>query len=280
MSQAIAPNEIKIDYISIAEARTMSGLRLVLGAYTIPGPWREACKSMFYVKGIPYTCVVTADAGASDLAIGMEGSQSELIAWTGQPSAPVAVWNDERPRSSWIDQLNLAERLEPDPPLIPSRVDVRVLMFGLINELAGENGLAWSKRLLMVHGPLTTTAPGTEGRAFFEFLGEKYGYTPARAAAAAVRIAGILDALNAQLVAQQRAGRKYLVGENFSALDIYWATFCALLHPMPPERCPMASDFRGLYCNDDPDIARALTPALLAHRDFIYEEHLELPIVF
>ena len=280
MTQEIAPNAIKLNYVSIAEARKMSGLRLVLGAYTIPGPWREACKSMFQVKGIPYTCVVTADAGASDLAIGMEGSQSELIAWTGQASAPVAVWNDERPRSSWIDQLNLAERLQPNPPLVPSNVDERARMIGLINELAGENGLAWSKRLLMVHGPLTSMKPGAEGRAFFEFLGGKYGYTPAGATAAATRIAAILDAFDAQLAAQKRAGSKYLVGANFSAADIYWATFCTLLNPMPPELCPMATGFRNFYCNDDPGIARALTPALLAHRDFVYQNHLELPIVF
>ena len=43
----------------------------------------------------------------------------------------------------------------------------------------------------------------------------------------------------------------------------------------------MASSFRdGLYGNDNPQIAAALTPALLAHRDFVYEKHLELPVVF
>ena len=156
MSANILPAATQLDYVSIAAAREMSGLRLVLGQYTIPGPWREACKGLFHVKGIAYTRVVTADAGKSDLAIGMDGSQTELIAWTGQPSAPVAVWNDERPRSSWIDQLNLAERLNPEPPLLPSTISDRIVMFGLINELAGENGIAWQKRLLMVHGPLSS----------------------------------------------------------------------------------------------------------------------------
>ena len=281
MSATILPTDIKLNYVSIADARKMSGLRLVLGAYAIPGPWREACKGLFYVKGIPYTPVVTADEGKSDLAIGMGDSQSELIAWTGQASAPVAAWNDERPRSSWIDQLNLAERLNPEPPLIPSNIADRVLMFGLINELAGEGGIAWVKRLLMVHGPLTKLPPGAEGRSFFEFLGSKYGYTPALAEAAARRIVDILNTLDAQLASQQRAGRQYLVGDGFSAVDIYWATFCGLIDPMPAARCPMADSFRGgAYGNDNPDVARALTPALLAHRDMVYDQHLELPIVF
>ena len=281
MSADILPSDTKLDYASIAAAREMSGLRLVLGQYTIPGPWREACKGLFHVKGLAYQRVVTADAGKSDLALGMDGSQSELIAWTGQPSAPVAIWNDERPRSSWTDQLNLAERLNPDPPLIPSSIADRILMFGLINELAGEKGMAWEKRLLLVHGPLSSLAPGAEGRAFFEHLGAKYGYSPAAAAAAARRVVDILNTFDAQLASQKRAGHDYLVGARFSAVDIYWATFCGLLDPMPPARCPMATSFRGgAYGNDNPDVAHALTAALLAHRDKVYERHLELPIAF
>ena len=281
MPTTILPSDTQLDYVSIATAREMSGLRLVLGQYTIPGPWREACKGLFHVKGLAYTRVVTADAGKQDLAIGMGGSQSELMAWTGQSSAPVAIWNDERPRSSWIDQINLAERLKPEPALLPSAISDRILMFGLINELAGENGIAWEKRLLMVHGPLSTMAPGAEGRAFFAHLGAKYGYTPAAAAAAAQRIVAILNTFDAQLANQKRAGRQYLVGDRFSAVDIYWATFCGLIDPMPAERCPMATSFRGgAYGNDNPDVARALTPALLAHRDKVYEHHLELPIAF
>lgn len=281
MSADILPTDTKLEYVSLAAARKMSGLRLVLGQYTIPGPWREACKGLFHAKGLTYTRVVTADEGKSDLALGMDGSQTELIAWTGQPSAPVAVWNDERPRSSWVDQLNLAERLNPEPPLIPSDISERVLAFGLINELAGEKGLAWEKRVLLVHGPLTAMPAGAEGRAFFEHLGAKYGYSPAAALAAAQRIVDILNTFDAQLASQKRAGREYLVGDRFSAVDIYWATFCGLLDPMPPERCPMATSFRGgAYGNDNPDVARALTPALLAHRDKVYERHLELPIVF
>ena len=273
-------SDLKLNYIPIAEAREMSGLRIVLGAYPIPGPWRESCKGIFHVKGLEYVPVRTGDVGSPDLTLGMGGTQSELIEWTGQPSAPVVVWNDERPRSSWIDQLNLAERLAPDPPLIPDDLEERVRMFGLANELLGENGLVWVKRLLMVDGPLKALPAADRQRAFWIFLGEKYGYSAAAAERAARRIEAVVTALANQLKSQQERGKRYLIGDRLSALDVYWAACCGILDPMPPERCPMADAFRGAYGNTDSRIDEALTPELRAHRDFVYDTHLELPIVF
>jgi len=278
---AIELTDIKLNYVTIAEARKMSGLRIVLGAYPIPGPWRESCKGIFHVKGLSYVPVKSANAGASDLAIGMNDTQSELIEWSGQGSAPVVAWNDERPRSSWVDQLNLAERLQPNPPLVPADLEERVRMFGMANELLGENGLVWEKRLLMVDGPLKSMPANDPQRGFFEFLGRKYGYTPAGAEKATLKIVAIVEGFARQLERQHAAGRQYLVGDRLSALDIYWAASCAILDPMPPERCPMADAFRdGPYGNSDPRIEQALTPALRKHRDFIYDTHLELPVVF
>ena len=126
MSADILPTDTKLEYVSLAAARKMSGLRLVLGQYTIPGPWRESCKCLFDVKGIPYVSVRCSNAGAAETSFGADGSHSELIAWTAQSSAPVAIWNDERPRSSWIGQLNLAERLAPEPRLVPIEFDAQI----------------------------------------------------------------------------------------------------------------------------------------------------------
>ena len=64
------------------------------------------------------------------------------------------------------------------------------------------------------------------------------------------------------------------------ALDIYSACFYALFEPLPPALCPMASSYRPAYRNADPDIERAMGSALRDHRDFIYREHLRLPMVF
>ena len=49
---------------------------------------------------------------------------------------------------------------------------------------------------------------------------------------------------------------------------------------MDEQRCPMATDFRAIYGQLDEPGRQALSDALLAHRDFIYDEYLELPIVF
>ncbi len=278
----IAVDDTKINYIPIREAREMSGLRMVLGDFTIPGPWHEACKGVFYVKGLEYTPVRSTNEGASDVQIGMDGSQSELIDWTGQSSAPVVIWNDERPRSQWNDQLYLAERLNPEPRLIPVDSDDRIRMFGLTNELLGEGGLCFLKRHFMVSVSLESLAEDSPERAFFSFLGSKYGYDENELKAYAARIIDVLESMSAQLAVQQARGNRYLIGDQLSALDIYWATTCGFLDPMPEDRCPMWTDFRQphFYGGVNSDITNALTNELLAHRDFIYEEHLQLPLVF
>ena len=278
----IAVDDTKINYIHIREARAMSGLRMVLGDFTIPGPWHEACKGVFYAKGLDYTPVRSTNEGASDLQIGMDGSQSELFDWTGQSSAPVVIWNDERPRSLWNDQLYLAERLNPEPRLIPVDSEDRIRLFGLANDLLGEGGLCFLKRHFMVRVPLESLPEDSPERGFFSFLGEKYGYSDDILEPASARIVEILDSMAAQLAAQHKRGNRYLIGDRLSALDIYWATTCGFLDPMPEDRCPMWTDFRQphFYGSVNADITNALTDELRAHRDFIYEEHLQLPIVF
>lgn len=279
---AIKIDDLKLDYVPIREARKLSGLRIVLGAFTLPGPWHEACKGIFHVKGLDYTPVKSANGNASDLALGMHDSQSELVEWTAQSSAPVVIWNDERPRSLWNDQLLLAERLEPEPRLIPSNFDDRCRMFGLANELLGEDGLLYRKRHFMSGPALDALPEDSPQRAVLTFLGQKYGYSERALREATERIVETLNCFDAQLAQQRKLGKHYLIGDTLSALDIYWAAGCGFLDPMPEDRCPMNTDFRNpfLYGCPNDSIASALTDALRAHRDFIYEQHLQLPIVF
>lgn len=280
MDSEIQISDIKINYLSIAHARKRAGLRLILGAYAVPGPWREACKGIFFVKRIPYDSVVTASAGRSDLEFGANGADSELLDWTGQSSAPVAIWNDERPCVTWLDQLHLAERLQANPPLIPEEVEARALMFGLCNELCSENGFAWTKRLAIIYRALQALPADDPSREFWGHVGKKYRYSEAGGAAAPVRLARIVRALARQLERQYDAGDPYFIGRRLSALDIYWTTFATMLAPLPPSQCPMATAFRGSYSNPDEEVQEALSPLLLQHRDFIYRSYLELPIVF
>ena len=270
MSDKIAVTDVKLKYATIQEAKTMSGLRLVLGASTVPGPWREACKGIFYVKGVPYTPVASA---------GQDGSQRKLVEWTAQTSAPVAIWNDERPRSTWIEQLYLAERLQPEPALIPADPDDRVSMFGLINEIAGENGLGWQRRYLLIKGNVSQ-ATDQRVKDFWQGFGGKYLFSEEAAAAAPARVASILKFLADRLDRQKARGRKFFIGDKLSAVDIYWATFAALIRPMPPELCPMSTAFREMYTEKDPVVIAARAPSLMEHRDFIYSEYLELPVIF
>lgn len=260
----------------------MSGLRMVVGAFPIPAPWHESCKNIYYVKGLDYIRVRSSNEGESDLMLGMNNSQSELIEWTAQPSAPVVIWNDERPRSLWNDQLFLAERLSSEPPLIPAATEDRIRMFGLANELLGENGLLYTKRFFMVGPQIDTLPEDSPMRGLFAFLGQKYGYSEARLATATDRVVGVLNTLDAQLASQRAAGKRYFIGDQLSALDIYWASACGFLAPMPEDRCPMVSDFRVplLYGCPNAEIESALSSALTDHRDFIYEEYLQLPMVF
>ncbi len=267
----IGLDAITIEYASIEDAKKMSGLRLVLGNYAVPGPWREACKGLFYVKNIPYTPVVAAS---------LDGNDTALREWTAQSSAPVAIWNDEPPRSKWFEQLALAERLEPNPPLIPNNIEDRMRMFGYCNEICGESGYAWSKRLMMVHSMLTNPDVDDGTKAFWAGFGNKYGYSPEAAEAAPERMAAIVGSLASQLEQQKTGGSRFFIGNQLSALDIYWATFAALVQPLPEDQCPMATAFRSFYVTTEPVVVAALTPALLEHRDFIYQEYLELPIVF
>jgi glutathione S-transferase len=271
MADKIAMTDLKLKYAGLEEARKMTGLRLILGAYPVPGPWREACKAIFYVKKISYVPVTAA---------GKDGTERELIEWTAQASAPVAIYNDERPRSTWPEQLFLAERLAPEPRLIPADTNDRVLMFGYANEICGETGFGWSKRLRMADATLNDPAAPEAGKRTWMHLGKKYGYSAEAAAGAKNRMVGILNMLHERLQSQRAKGSRYFIGNQLSALDIYWATFAALLKPLPPEQCPMGTAFRAFYSETDGEILAALSEPLLAHRDFIYREHLELPIVF
>jgi len=254
-------------YIEVEQAIPMSGLRVVLTP-GVPGPWSESAKGVLHVKKIPYVKVRQI----------LAGENPALRQWTAQETAPAFIYNDERPRSLWSDQLYLAERIAPAPSLIPARLDERAQMFGLANELCGENGFGWARRLMLLHENLSNPSLPEAGRKFSTFLGNKYGYAPEAAAGAPQRVAEILEALARQLAAQRERGSRYLIGDALSALDIYWACFAALIRPLPDDLCPMPAAYRSLYTCAEPTVMRAVDPALFEHRDFIYREHLELPV--
>jgi glutathione S-transferase len=254
-------------YVEVDQAVGMSGLRVVLSP-GVPGPWSEAAKGILFVKKIPYV-KVRQELGGENLP---------LLRWSAQTTAPVFVYEKERPRSLWSDQLYLAERLGPEPQLIPEVIQDRMLMFGLSNELCGENGFGWSRRLMLLDATLGNPDTPEAARTGAGFLGKKYGYAPTAAQGAPKRVGDILTAFSHQIESQHKRGSRFLVGDRLSALDIYWAAFAALIQPLPDDLCKMSPGFRRMYTCSDPAVMASASPQLLSHRDFIYQEYLELPV--
>lgn len=255
----------QMGYLSVEEAKTASGLRLVLSRNT-PGPWGEAAKNVFDLKHISYTRVSQ-----------YPGQPNEALkAWTGHSNAPIAIYNDEPPCSTWSGILLLAERLQPLPALIPCDEAERSALFGLCHEICGEDGLNWNRRLMLIG--LWDQVGTAEDAAFRHKLKTHYGHRPEAVARAGSRVRAIFAHLADCLREQRRLGKNYLVGDQLSAADIHLATALALFKPLPEEHCPMDASIRALYSHIGGDTLAALDSILIEHRDSLYEKHLPLPL--
>ncbi len=260
-----------MDYTDVASARSLPGLRLAL-TRGLPGPWSQAAKFLFEVKQVPFTPVLQTATGSND----------ELHAWTGHRNAPIAVLDEEPPRTGWHEIIMLAERLGPAaaPALLPPTSADRATVFGLVSELASEGGLAWQRRLQMIAIMYAAAGDDNRTRKSADVLASRYGYSKQALTQAGVRCADILAMLATRLRAQQAAGSEYLVGDGFTAADLYWACFSQLVAPMAEEENPMPARVRPLYQASDPDILAALDTDLLTHREMIYKRYLSLPLDF
>ncbi|MBG9388541.1 hypothetical protein [Caenimonas aquaedulcis] len=251
------------EYASVEDAIARRGLRMVVVG-GVPSPWGESAKGILHMKGIDWTAVKLAyDSDA-------------MKAWTGRQDGPVAMYDDERPRAGWAEILLLAERLAPNPPLLPKDAAQRALAFGLAHEIVGEEGLGWTRRVQLVHAGLTGKGGFPERAA--KYLAKKYGYTPEAGAASTARVVALLRMLAARLEAQRAAGSDYYVGDTVTAVDVYGAAVCALFAPLPEEHCAMRAETRGAFTTLDDETREALAPVLLAHREMMYARWLELPL--
>src|SRR5215468_3746819 len=250
-------------YISVDEAKRRNGLRMVVVG-SVPSPWGEAAKGILHIKGIEWA------------AVRLVYDSEPLREWAGQRSGPVAIYDNEPPRSGWVEILLLAERLAPTPSLLPTDPAERALVFGISHEICGEAGLGWSRRLQLIHAGLQNIGGFPEQVA--KYLGRKYGYRPEAGVAATPRVAALLGMLAARLQAQHAKGSRYYVGNSLTVADVYSATFMALFDPLPPEQCEMAASIRAAFATRDAQTEAALAPILLGHRDMLYAEYLELPL--
>ena len=254
-----------MEYLSVEEAKQASGLRLVL-SHSVPGPWGESAKALFDIKGIAYQPVAQEGGGPNE----------ELVAWIRHRNAPIALLDDEPPRSSWLEILFLAERLAPSPTLLPEDIDERMLVIGLSSEICSPEGFCWQARMLM----LAVQAQHAGDKADQFPMLKDYQYSAEAAASALGKLQPILTRLTAQLEAQRGRGSDYLVGDALTAVDVYWAFFSQLLRPLPAEICPMPGFLRKSYQMLEPLLDEPPAEILLSHRDRILEQHIKLPLEF
>jgi glutathione S-transferase len=250
-------------YVSVDEAIKRNGVRMVVVG-GVPSPWGEAAKGILHVKNIDW------------VAVRLVYDSAPLDEWAGQRSAPALMYNDERPRSGWAEILLLSERLAPNPSLLPKDAADRALVFGLAHEICGEQGLAWSRRLQLIHAGLNNE--GGFAERVSKYLGRKYGYSPQAGANAGSRVADVLRVLASRLKEQRQVGSRYYVGDALTAVDIYSATCMAMFVPLPADQCRMDGPTRAALETRDAQVEAALDPILLEHRDWIYAEKLELPL--
>ena len=252
-----------VEYLEFEAARSSDGLRMVV-VTGVPSPWGEGAKGILQVKQIPWK------------AVKLDQGSDAMAAWTGQRSGPVAMYNDDVARGGWAEILLLAERLAPTPALLPKDPSERALAIGLSHEICGEGGLGWCRRLEGVHASLNGKAGFPAGVA--EYLGQKYGYREEEAAGYQARVIELLELLAGRLHRQREAGRPFYIETSLTAVDIYSATFMALFKPLPPEQCPMPEPMRVAFESVQESVAKALDPILIEHRNFVYNEYLELPL--
>jgi glutathione S-transferase len=232
----------------------------------VPSPWSEATKGLFRIANVPV------------LAVRSTRGNPELPAWTGVDNVPVVMHGSEPARTSWAAITGLAARLAGDDVVLPADPHARAEAMGLIELIAGEDGLGWNGRLAMIDVSLTT------GRGFSApvagYLAKRYGYTPDAGDARRRRVAAQLAVLRDHLADQQRRGHAYLGGARVSALDVYVATFVTPLTPLPESACPgLAPPLRAAFETAHEQLGDLLPPELVAHRAMILERHLGWPIV-
>jgi glutathione S-transferase len=254
-------------FVDLEEARAARGVRL-LAASLLPSPWTESAKGIFHVKQIPVLCVR------------FRRGDADQIAWAGVRNVPAVLFDDEPPRAGWAEILALAERIGGAQSLVPVEVEAGARLFGLAHELAGENGLGWNQRLLMIHGSLSTGGARSFPMPVAQFLAGRYGYAPERIPAARARAVESLALFDRMLARGRAAGHAYLLGDRLTALDIYLAAFLTPIVGVAPAECPgLAPPVRPAFEYLAEVIGADLPPALVAHRRQIYRDHLPWPIL-
>src|SRR5689334_13116433 len=126
-----------LEYVDLATARDARGTRIVTSAL-VPSPWSEAAKGLFVLAGLPA------------LVVARPREAAEYTAWTGADNVPAVRHDDEPVRTSWAAISALASRLAGPGVLLPADPTARADAMGILELIAGEDGLGWCARLAMI----------------------------------------------------------------------------------------------------------------------------------
>ena len=252
-------------WLTLEQALGAPGLRVAPVRGGLPSPWSEFTRACFHVKRIPYSLVDARDA---------DRGLTPLKPLTGQESLPVVFWNEERPRSNWLEQLMLAERISPQPHLLPDDPFERAKVVGLVAELCSEAGFGWHRRVMMIARLLSEPTFGERERGIGRYLSTKYQHNTDSLEGSAKRC----EAVVSTIAALKAVGHDYLLGSSLTALDLAWAAFAALIQPLPEDLCPMRPLWRDLYTWVPAMTPRPAIEGLLAFREQIYRDRLPLPV--
>jgi glutathione S-transferase len=185
------------------------------------------------------------------------------------------VKDDGPPVTRWFDQIPYIENMKRPPPLIPAESEARLQMFGIIHELAGEWGLGWCRRLMMMSDiDRNLKSAGKPLAPTVSALMDEYGFSAQNAENASARVADIISNLARRLREQRANGSRFFIGSQLTAADIYWVSFSYMIEPLPDDLCSMPAEMRQLRECRDPAILGAKDPILFEHRDQVARQYL------
>ncbi len=180
-----------------------------------------------------------------------------LKEWAGQLTGPVAVYDNEVPRSGWAEILMLAERLAPQPALLPLEPNERARALSWPTRSAAR--AAWRGRAACRWCTRACRKPGGFSERVAGYLGKKYGYDAGAGGRSTDRECAQLlgTGRHAARTARRRA---LLPGRTLSAADVYSATCVAMFMPLPEIHCAMHPDSRAAFEWLDDETRAALDP--------------------
>lgn len=249
-----------IEFVDLATAKEHKGLRIVVQGVA-PSPWSEAAKGLFRIAQIPV------------VAVRQMAGDKELTAWAGVDNSPVVFHAREPARTTFAQITALVARLAPEV-VLPSDPIARAGVMGMLEMIAGEDGLGWNGRLAMIHAGLTSNGERGFPGPVAGYLAKRYGYSPQIAE-------GLKSRVTAQVghLAHELAGRDYFGGAKPNALDIYTATFLTPLTRLTAADCPNATPMIiGGFAASADAFGALVPPELLALRARMFERHLAWPI--